>query len=146
MQADLSTVFIFLHLLIAFQLKHYLIDFVVQINDPDGMKKFNESGWFFPLLKHASQHGLWSLIIAWAYFATMTLLGFIDFTWGHVFVVLGIFVFDTVIHFTMDRIKASPYMLGRFKPTQRGYWYSLGADQMVHHLTHYVIIAFIILY
>ena len=60
-----------------------------------------------------------------------------------------------VVHFTMDRIKASPNMLGRFKPLTKEtyptaneaaiksntyFWWSLGLDQGVHHLTHYVII------
>ena len=77
----------------------------------------------------------------------------------------------------MDRIKASPKMLGRYKSlskkefmrakdqvndeytygdienrkafsklgkskldSNRKFWYSLGIDQMVHHLTHYIII------
>ncbi|CAK9249686.1 unnamed protein product [Sphagnum jensenii] len=84
-----------------------------------------------------------------------------------------------VIHFTMDRIKASPNMLGRYKAlsaneyvgvaslaTQAGssspelamagksavqklqsnvyFWWSLGLDQMVHHLTDLIIVFFLI--
>ena len=51
---------------------------------------------------------------------------------------------DISIHFIMDRIKASPNMLGCFNPKDKGYWYVLGVDQMVHHMTHYLIIVSII--
>ena len=73
---------------------------------------------------------------------------------------------DAGIHFIMDRVKASPNLLGRwkalsgaemrnilsyehtivlgkFKSELRGnvlFWWSLGFDQMVHHLTHYSLI------
>jgi hypothetical protein len=90
---------------------------------------------------------------------------------------------DAFIHFFMDRIKAGPKYMGRWKPLSgmdygrmKGYidhyestaalygqipdgangavrairgnklfWWALGLDQMVHHLTHYGIIYFIIL-
>ena len=76
---------------------------------------------------------------------------------------------DFAVHFMMDRLKAGPRYLGRFKPLfgtdymkamqsrslgvgseyetavtaldrNRYFWWSLGFDQAVHHLTHYYII------
>ena len=41
-------------------------------------------------------------------------------------------------------VKASPKMLGRFKPDNKYFWWSLGGDQMWHHLTHYLIIYLVI--
>jgi len=79
------------------------------------------------------------------------------------------------VHFAMDRIKASPNLLGRFKmldgprfvevykhaynpnfkPVVSNkfkerlshntyFWWSLGLDQGVHHLTHYLVIYFLV--
>src|SRR5690606_31961493 len=91
--------------------------------------------------------------------------------------------FDFLVHFLMDRIKASPNLLGQYqaitkeeygrltdaiaqakwnnndralakinqdfqkrKKSNKYFWWSLGFDQMVHHLTDIVIIAMIIMY
>ena len=80
-------------------------------------------------------------------------------------------VLDGVIHFFMDRLKAGPKYLGRFKnfsskeylneikpvlyimgmtpeirmrlKSNRFFWISLEIDQAVHHLTHYAIIVIV---
>ena len=142
----MNTFVILLFLLVAFQLKHYLVDFVIQINDPNGMRKFDATGWVMPLLKHASQHGLMSAIIAASFYLALSTTEAVTLGFTHLIIIIGVFLFDTSIHFTMDRIKASPYMLGRYGPNDKGYWYALGADQAVHHLTHYAIIGFLLLY
>jgi hypothetical protein len=53
-------------------------------------------------------------------------------------------VADAGIHFTIDRIKASPSMFGRIGMARPLFWEVLGVDQMLHHLTHYLIIYMII--
>ena len=118
-------------LLVLFQIKHYLVDFVIQINDSNSIRKFDHKGWIGPLAKHAGDHSFLTFLIV--YMLTQ------DWELG-----LVLAVFDFVIHFTMDRIKASPNILGRFEYPTPPYWYSLGFDQMVHHLTHYTIIFFIV--
>jgi len=136
---------IWLQLLIAFQIKHYLADFPLQGQYMLG--KFKPTwGFLGPLSAHCAVHATFTLIIAMA--------------WGCLWQkALTLAVVDFVVHFTMDRIKASPNMLGRWKPmaglsmkmfvssslaSQRKentlFWWSLGFDQMVHHLTHYYII------
>lgn len=118
-------------LLILFQVKHYIVDFVIQINDPNSMRKFDHTGWIGPLAKHAGDHALVTgLIVS---IATQSWL-----------LTVALAAFDFVVHFTMDRIKASPHMLARYKYPEPVYWYSLGLDQSVHHLTHYAIIFSII--
>lgn len=117
-------------LLVAFQIKHFLADYIYQ--NAYMLGKFKEKGWVLPLLSHVSFHGVFTIAIA-AFYVT---------NW---WIVLGLALFDMIIHFIMDRIKASPKMLGRFNATQKEFWWSLGLDQMVHHLTHYAIIAFIVL-
>ena len=132
-------------LLVIYQAKHFLADFPLQTKYMLG--KFKD-GWGFllPLLAHVGVHGLFTFGIT-VCFTGNVLLGFL------------LACFDVVVHFVMDRIKAGKKYLGRFKPlTAKEYpdaseaqkqhntyfWWSLGLDQMVHHLTHYAIIACII--
>lgn len=119
----MSSIFV---LLIVFQIKHFLADFPLQGRYMLGKFK---AGWDFvwPLLAHVAVHGGLTLCIALAFGASIQLA-------------LGLALFDTVIHFVMDRIKAGPKYLGRYKPDQPKFWWSLGADQAVHHMTHYAII------
>lgn len=131
-------------LLVIFQLKHFLADYPLQVQWMLG--KFRATGWVVPLLAHAAVHGAFTFIIALIYHQL----------W-QVAVILGLF--DLTIHFAMDRLKASPALLGRFKPLtaetfgtanrqlrwgNRLFWWSLGFDQMVHHLTDYLVIAYIV--
>lgn len=155
----ITTLFV---LLIVYQIKHFLADYPLQ--GAYMLKKFMGGwDWVLPLAAHAGVHGLFTLAICLIVAPTMWWLALVDF----------------VIHFTMDRIKASPNLLGRFKALSgsefmqikplledverwqgAGYtnfpddhkdalarmrnntyfWWSLGLDQMVHHLTHYLII------
>lgn len=118
-------------------------------------------GWDFvgPLAAHCAVHAVFDLFI-------LALQGMLHLWW--------LAVLDFVIHFVMDRVKASPQMLGRFKalsanemknilsyvPTlgEKGvkekfgkelksnvyFWWSLGVDQMVHHLTDILLIYLIL--
>ncbi len=133
------------------------------------MGKFRP-GWnfFWPLAAHAGVHAA----------ATF----FIVQPWTTLSHALGLAAFDFAAHFIMDRIKASPRYLGRWKalsaseyvittaklmkaqysrycgpggedwqkedmagPLKRLrhntlFWWSMGFDQAIHHLTHYFII------
>ncbi len=166
----IATLFI---LLVAYQLKHWLADYPLQ--RPWMLGKFKE-GWAFvpPLAAHAFVHGTFTFLIALVARHDLDLA-------------CALAGFDFVIHFAMDRIKASPKLMGRWKPltgkeyektmgwlkdfkgfsskdayrqstivkergeklaslrSNRMFWHSLGIDQMVHHLTHYAIIACLVL-
>lgn len=102
-------------------------------------------GFLGPLAAHVAVHGVMTAAIA------MAMAG------PQVAVVCGLF--DMAVHFTMDRLKAGPRYLGRYKSlcqhnvatagpaehtANKLFWWSLGLDQMVHHLTHYAIIAYIL--
>lgn len=117
-------------LLVVYQLKHFFADYIFQGKYMLG--KFKEKDWVLPLSAHVSVHGFMTLCIAMG--AT-----------GMLWVAVLLAILDMAIHFIMDRIKASPKALGRFNIQQKEFWWSLGLDQMVHHLTHYGIIAIIIL-
>jgi hypothetical protein len=153
-------------LLVLFQLKHFLADYPLQTAYMLG--KFGPQGWVKPLALHAFVHAMFTDVLIGGYLVltrperpllwalgTACALGTLDFA----------------VHFTMDRIKASPQLLGRYKALSgkewmrakkvvespgsdiarlfaegdlRGntrFWWSLGLDQMVHHLTDIAVIA-----
>lgn len=144
-------------LLVVFQLKHFLADFPLQGTFMLGKFK---PGWdfFWPLMAHVGVHGAMTLTICLWLNPAVWWLALVDMT----------------VHFIMDRIKAGPKYLGRFKSLtavefKRAYdamqnaegelaiksakskllgnvlfWWSLGLDQMVHHITHYGILYAII--
>lgn len=139
----LTTVFL---LLILFQIKHWICDYLLQNRYMLGKFK---PGWGFvgPLATHCVVHVVGTLLI-------LCCLPPMAFT--KVALILSL---DFFVHFIMDRIKASPKYLGRFEALTKKdfptatleqlrsnvrFWWSLGLDQMVHHLTHYVIIWMIV--
>ena len=117
-------------LLIAFQLKHFLCDYIFQTEYHLG--KFKVKGWVAPLASHCHIHALGTMIIC------------VSFSWLYkempVMFALCLVAMDFALHFIQDRIKASPNLLGRWKPDNKYFWWALGQDQLVHHLTHYLII------
>jgi len=145
----MSTFTLVFVLLIVYQVKHFLADYPLQT--PYMLGKF-KADWDFlkPLTAHCGVHAAMTAIICWVVNPSLMWLALVDF----------------VVHFVMDRIKAGPKYLGRFKalsgaemknilsykdtigldqfkPKLRNnvlFWWSLGLDQMVHHLTHYFII------
>lgn len=111
---------LFLALLIYYQVKHFIADFLLQ---NVWMLQKSRAGWDFllPLSIHCGIH-MAGTLLATLYVA--------PHAWW-------LAIFDFVIHFTMDRIKAGPRYLGRFNDVRTSaYWISFGFDQMVHHLTH----------
>lgn len=110
--------------MVIFQFKHFLADFPFQTQYM--LRKYNPDWeWVFPLILHCFVHGMMTLCIMLYFKPQLWWLAILDF----------------ILHMIMDKIKASPLLLGRYSNTQRsGYWYALGFDQMVHHLTHIYIV------
>ena len=119
-------------LLIIFQVKHWLCDYPLQFQFM--LKKFQREGWVLPLTFHAGMHSLFTATITSLYF----LITQPSFDYTNIGLLLGLI--DFVIHFIVDRVKAHPDLGGRYKTDNPKFWWSLGADQGVHHLTHYLII------
>lgn len=137
-------------LLVLYQIKHFVCDYPLQGKYMLGKFK-GGTDWILPLAAHAGVHGVATFLIALAIKPKSA---------------FWIALFDTVVHFTMDRIKASPALLGRYKALSANemknilsyentvgldkfkdqlksnvyFWWALGLDQGVHHLTHYAII------
>ena len=130
---NLSILFL---LLVLFQLKHFIADYPLQTEYMLG--KMKETGWIQPLAAHVTVHACFTAIIV---------LWFCILPDQHTLAVVlapTLALADFIIHFTVDRIKASPKLGGRWNPTQPYFWWALGADQMVHHLTHYLFIYILI--
>lgn len=107
-------------LAVVFQVKHFLADFPLQNRY---MLQKNAAGWDFltPLVVHCSIHMVMTLAIVFWIRPELWWLALVDFS----------------THFVMDRIKSGPRYLGRYSNLKTGaFWYSLGFDQMVHHITH----------
>jgi hypothetical protein len=149
-------------LLVVFQFKHFIADYPLQ--GAYMLGKF-KPGWDFvkPLAAHCAVHFALTFAIALCYSHKVTMA-------------LMVGLLDFMIHFIMDRVKASPKMLGRYKalsanemmailsnvpkmgetlvratfyPTLRSntlFWWSLGIDQMVHHLTDILVIYLLVTY
>jgi hypothetical protein len=141
-------------LLLIYQMKHFLCDYPLQGRYMLGkFKKYPD--YLLPLAAHALVHGVATFLIALIFNPKIAFsVGALDFC----------------VHFIVDRIKASPELLGRFKALSANemkdilsyvpslgekvvmerwgsrirsnvyFWWALGADQMAHHLTHYAII------
>jgi len=157
-------------LLVVYQLKHFICDFPLQ--GQYMLRKFSPDWkvWIPALSAHAGVHAFATLFIV--VYIQRIFMADVDFIFA-----FKCAVADFYVHFIMDRIKASPNMLGRFKnlsakeyvwmqrlaedPSEHDnvhkqmkkafksntyFWWSLGFDQMVHHLTHYYIVFFIIIH
>lgn len=179
-----EAIYVFFGLVIWAQLKHFIADYPMQ--NAYMLGKFKKTGWLLPLAAHAGVHFLFT------FFLTLLFTESLSFS-----VLLG--GLDFIIHFIMDRIKASPDMLGKYKALNKfeidyitgnlndykqqyedvftgandreaarihdllekrykrqekyvrerweentKFWWSLGLDQTVHHLTD-ITIAFLII-
>lgn len=155
-------------LLVVYQLKHFICDYPLQNKYMLG-KFLPYPRFILPLLAHSGIHSLFTFLICCTFGVEKALV---------------LALFDGIIHFIVDRIKASPSLGGRFKALNKStyiqaenmakgltsngeeipfniddqiretykqlgkddlksnmyFWWSLGADQMAHHLTHYFII------
>lgn len=113
----------FFLLLIVFQLKHFICDYPLQ--GTYMLEKLRATNWVLPLAAHAAVHATATFLIA---------------IWFSIHLAIILAITDFILHFTIDRLKASPNYGGRFKPDQPYFWWALGADQMAHHFTHYAFI------
>lgn len=103
----------------AFLIKHFLADFILQ-TDWMAAGKDRREGWVLPLAAHAGIHG--------AATATLFLAVSPPLVW------LGLA--DAVVHGTIDRLKSLATRRADLTPERTTFWWLLGADQTLHHLTH----------
>lgn len=95
--------------LVIFQIKHYFCDYPWQT--PYMLQKFKGGfEWIMPLASHAAVHAYCTMIIC-AFFLLAPIEKGLTPGW-YVFALAG---FDFIVHFIVDRIKASPKLAGRYK-------------------------------
>lgn len=123
-------------LLVIFQIKHWLADYRLQTYWMV-QGKGAEKDWVDPLAAHAGIHAGLTFAIASVFLLLCNP--------GYVLCAAGLAVMDFWIHFGVDRLKASPRTFGSIPMSSPLFWQILGADQALHHLTHYLIIAILIL-
>ncbi len=127
MSQEVQTIFT---LVVIYQFKHFLADYLFQHNY---MLKKIRPDWDFiwPLALHCTVHAVFTLSICLFYRPELWWLAFLDFG----------------IHFITDRFRSGPTYLGRFNDINQSiFWWILGFDQMIHHLTHLLIIWMLLYY
>ena len=77
-------------------------------------------GWLKPLLAHVAVHAVATEIIFLALAPLYWWMGLVDFA----------------IHFAIDRCKGLLNRAFDTDPTKTGFWWLIGIDQTLHHLTH----------
>lgn len=104
-----------------FIIKHLVADFLFQTS---WMAKGKEqpTNWRAPLLAHVSVHAAGTLLIALLLAPQLAWLAAIDF----------------VVHGLIDKSKTFVQKRYRLNVEQAAYWWLLGTDQTLHHLTHLV--------
>lgn len=122
------------------QVKHFLADFPLQ--NAYMLKKGQRGGWIVPLLLHVTVH--WFLTIVVLSFVLLAYATSATFVPGVMLFILGLATAEAAAHFIIDRIKASPNMLGQYSDTKTpAFWICLGADQLAHNLCYVAMVAVI---
>lgn len=120
------TIEILLIVLVALQVKHFLCDYPLQ--NQYMLRKANEKDWAIPLFAHSLVHSIGTFII------------FLYFGIG---IALLFSVIDLVLHFIVDRIKASPNIGNRWTIDKPQFWWALGLDQMAHHIINILFVYYV---
>ncbi|MDP4005404.1 DUF3307 domain-containing protein [Methylobacterium sp. NEAU K] len=106
-------------LLVAFSAKHLAADFFLQSNWM-AQGKDRPSAWVGPLCAHTGLHGFGTLLIALAVKPALWWLALADFA----------------IHTAVDRGKALAGQRTHFPTSDARFWWLIGFDQFLHHVTN----------
>lgn len=118
----------FILLLALLQLKHYLVDFVLQ--GQFMIKRGNSRRWVRALSGHAITHGLGSV----------TFLIIPAVVIDQVIIVLLLCLVETMVHFLIDTARLRLFHYNVFQPR---YWTVHGVDQLLHGYTYVAMVAVI---
>jgi hypothetical protein len=122
------TLFSILVLYIAFRLKQFVCDFLLQ-NDWMALNK-GKPGFvgYKALFSHCLVHATGTLLIVVIFAPSLWWLGLLDF----------------LIHSLVDRLKGIVTYQKGWTYTDRWFWWTFGLDQEAHNLTHMVYMLIII--
>jgi hypothetical protein len=89
--------------------------------------------WLEPLIDHAGVHAIFTIVIVSLFIFNANP----EISTRIAFGIIGAAgLFDFVTHFLTDRWKA----IKKDGPDTSAFWYSLGIDQMVHHMVGVIIV------
>lgn len=100
--------------------KHVVADFLLQ-NAWMARGKDAREGWLLPLTVHCLIHGVIATIIFSLLAPQFWFLGLVDFA----------------LHFVIDRSKGLCVNYYKVGPDRSGFWWLIGIDQALHHLTDF---------
>lgn len=116
-------------LYVAFRLKQYICDFILQTDWMAMTKGKPGAEGLRALFSHALVHGVATTLIAIVFAPSMWWLGPLDF----------------VVHSVVDRAKGLVTRRYGWSYNSRWFWWSFGLDQELHNYTHLVYIVLIML-
>ena len=104
--------------MVAFAVKHVIADFVLQTSWM-ATGKDAKTGWALPLLVHCAIHGVLAIAVLLVLAPRFWFLGLADFA----------------LHLIIDRAKG--FCVSTFNVTMdhQWFWWLIGIDQALHHLT-----------
>ena len=114
-------------ILIALQIKHFVCDYPLQSQFM--LQKANKDNWVMPLLSHSLVHSIGTFLV---------------FMFFDLKIALILSIMDFILHFVVDRIKASPNIGNRWSMDKPQFWWALGLDQMAHHLINILFVIILI--
>ncbi|WP_439530186.1 DUF3307 domain-containing protein [Pannonibacter sp.] len=117
---DQLPVGLFSTLFLAFLAKHFLADFLLQTHWMAAGKE-RDRHWLVPLSVHAGIHAVLTGLVCLWFAPGLVWLALVDF----------------VVHFCIDRSKAGAVRVSGATPARASFWWLLGLDQSLHHLTHF---------
>jgi len=119
---------ILIFLYIAFRLKHYACDFLLQTDWMALTKGKPGIEGYRALFTHTAIHAAGTLLIVLVFAPTMWWLAPVDF----------------IIHSLIDRTKGLYTFNKNWKPTDTIFWWTFGLDQEAHNATHLIYIIAIV--
>lgn len=117
-------------LYVAFRLKQFMCDFVLQTDWMATTKGMPGVVGYKALFSHTATHGVATTIIALIFAPALWWLGALDF----------------VVHSLVDRMKGMVTFQKGWKPTDRLFWWTFGLDQEAHNFTHLAYVVGIVLF
>lgn len=117
-------------LYIAFRLKHFACDFLLQTDWMALTKGKPGKEGYRALFTHTTIHAMGTLIIVMIFAPALWWLAFVDF----------------IVHSVVDRIKGKITLNNNLTPKDTMFWWAFGLDQELHNFTHFIYICLIFVY
>ena len=112
--------------MLALTVKHVVGDFLLQTAWM--ATKDRKTGWALPLLVHCAIHGVLTTLLVVVVQPKLWFVGLVDFA----------------IHITIDRTKGYLVATYGIAPGNVWFWWLIGIDQALHHLTDFFLAIFIV--